>query len=148
MIYARMIGAAALLLLIGFGLWQLHHSGYVAGRNAVQVEWDADRIRMAEADHAMRVKYEERMKHAQQQHDLDQGRIDRLHAAAGRVRIHLPTCHARAGTAGSEDGNAGVLSEKVDRRFAEFQASVGRIIARCDQLNIDAIRANALLIEK
>jgi len=139
---ARIIGAASLLLLVGFGLWQLHHSGYVAGRNAVQVAWDADRLRMAETEHAAQLAYEERMQHAQQQHDLDQARIERLHAAAGRVRIHLPTCPPRPDDTAATDGGARLLSERVDRRLAEFQARVGRLIARCDQLNIDAIRAN------
>ena len=140
--YARPLAAIVLLALGGFGLWYLHHAGVQTGRNEVQLQWDADKIRRDQAQADALVAYAARLKLAQEQHDEDQAVIDDLHAAAGRVRIHLSVCPGNA-AGQNPDGSAGLLPDRVDQRFAEFQARVGRLITRCDQLNIDAIRANS-----
>lgn len=131
----------ALAALVGFGLWYLHRDGYEAGKNEVQVQWDADKIKRDEAQRDALIAYADKLKQAEVQHDQDQAVIDKLHDDAGRVRIHLPTC-STANSGPGEDGKAGVLSARVDAVFADFQDRVGGIIRRCDQLNIDAIREN------
>ncbi len=130
-----------LAILAGVGLWYLHHDGYEEGRAEVQVAWDADRLQRDEQQKAALVEYANRLNQAEVQHDQDQALINQLHDAAGRVRIHLPACPGNAAGAG-ENGSAGVLSDRMDQRFAELQERIGSLIARCDQLNIDAIRAN------
>jgi hypothetical protein len=144
MIYARAIGALGVILLAGFGLWRLYHGGYEAGRAEVQARWDAETIRRDEAQRDALLAYADKVKHAQEQHDHDQDTIDTLADDARRLRIHLPACAGdAAGPRAGEDGAAGLLPAAVDQRFAEFQARVGGLIRRCDQRNIDAIRANA-----
>ena len=142
----KVAGALASLLATGYGLWSLYHAGQVAGRNEIRIEWDQDKLRRDQAQQDALLAYAGKLKTTQEQHDHDQTLIDDLRVRADGVRIHLPTCAGDA-TAGAAhpDGAAGALSERVDRRFAEFQGRVGRLITRCDQLNIDAIRANAML---
>ena len=134
----------AIIAALGFGLWTLHHDGYEAGRNAVLARWNAEKRGQAEAQKAALAAYAHQLTLAETQHDKDQALIDHLHAAAGRVRIHLPACpgHAAAGAA-HPDRAAGLFPAGVDQSFAAFQDEVGGLITRCDQLNIDARRANA-----
>ncbi len=148
MSYLKITGALGLvlllLLLLALGLWRLYHGGYQAGRAEVQAQWDAERIRRDEAERDALLAYADQVKHAQEQHDHDQTTIDTLADDARRVRIHLPACPGAAARPGpGADGAAGVFSAGVDQRFAEFQQRVGGLIRRCDQLNIDAMRANA-----
>lgn len=143
-VQVKLIAGVILLALAGFGLWYLRHEGYEEGKTEVTAEWKADQLMLAEAQKLALISYAEKINQAEVQHDQDQALIDRLHNDAGRVRIHLPACPANAAVTGpGQNGTAGVLSNRVDQRFAEFQARVGSLIARCDQLNIDAIRANA-----
>ncbi|MDD3884569.1 MAG: hypothetical protein PHW66_06490 [Gallionella sp.] len=108
----------------GGGYWK----GYGdAGNNAIKRE------------NAALLRYTEKLNQAGVQHDEDQATINRLAADAGRVRVHIPTCPAAAK---NPDGSAGLLSDRVDAAFAELQSGTGQLIQRCDQLNIDAIRAN------
>ncbi len=145
MSYVRAIGALGVMVLIGFGLWRLYHGGYQAGRAEVQVQWDADRIRRDEAQRDALLAYADTVKQAQEQHDHDQAAIDTLADDARRVRIHLPACaSAPAGARAGANGSAGIFPAGVDQRFAEFQERVGGLIRRCDQLNIDATRANTI----
>ena len=140
---ARLVVAIAAVALLGVGLWYLRHSGYEAGKNEVQVQWDTDRIKRGEAQKDALVAYANRISQAEVQHDNDQALINRLHDAAGGVRIHLPACPSvTAASDADQDRAAGVFQPGVDQRFAEFQERVGGLIRRCDQLNIDAIRAN------
>lgn len=140
MIQAKVIGVLVLIVLIGFGLWSLYHAGYKAGNDDIQVKWDADKIQRDEAQTAALIAYADKIKLAQEQHDHDQTTINDLHDTAGRVRIHLSAC---TGTSGKDqDGKTRILPDRVDQLFADFQARVGGIIAKCDQLNIDAIRMN------
>jgi len=141
LVQLRLAAAAAILLLAGLGLWYLHHDGYEEGKTEVQAQWVAERERLANEHAAALAAYADKLQHAEEQHDQDQAAIDRLHDDAQRVHIHLPTCPAAPGA--GKDGSAGVFPATVDRLFAEFQDRVGGLIRRCDQLNIDAIRANA-----
>jgi len=138
----RLIGAGVLVVLVGFGLWYLYHSGYEAGKNEVQTEWYAEREHIAEQQKAALIAYADKLKQAEEQHDQDQVTIDDLHDAADRVRIHLPACPGNAVSGANSGGAAGLLPNRVDQLFAEFQTRVDGLIRRCDQLNIDAIRAN------
>jgi hypothetical protein len=140
---AKLAGGVALILLVCLGIWFLHHDGYEAGKTEVQAEWYAERTRIAEEQKAALAAYADKLKKAEEQHDQDQAAIDDLHDAAGRVRIHLPACTGNARPGGNQDGSAGVFPDRVDQLFAEFQARTGSLIRRCDQLNIDAIRANS-----
>jgi hypothetical protein len=81
------------------------------------------------------------------QHAKDQLTLNALRDQLDRVRIHIPIggcATPGAGQAGADpDRTTGLLSERVDAAFADLQAGVGRLTARCDQLNIDARQANA-----
>ena len=133
------LGAAALLAL---GLWRLYHAGYEAGRAGVQAQWDADTIRRDAAQRDALLAYAGRLNQAEARHDQDQALIDHLADDARRLRIHLPAC-GQAGAGPGADGSAGLFPGRVDESFARLQARAGRLFARCDQLNIDAMRANA-----
>ena len=139
---AKLVGAMAFAALLGLGLWYLYHGGYEAGADAVRKDWYAERSKMAEEQNAALTAYADKLKQAQEQHDEDQATIDDLHDAAVRVRIHLPACPGNGAPGQNPDGAAGLLPNRVDQLFAEFQARVGGLVRRCDQLNIDAIRAN------
>ena len=85
---------------------------------------------------------QEQLKLAGEQHAKDQTTINTLRDPAGRVRVVFPRCGEDAPTEENTDGRAGALSGQVDRAFAEFQEEVGRLVFRCDQLNVDAIEVN------
>jgi hypothetical protein len=139
---ARLLGGIILAILICLGLWYLRHDGYEAGKNEIRVEWDADKIKRDEAQREALIAYANRITQAQEQHDHDQVLIDHLHDDADSVRIHLSAACNSASAGTNSDGGAGLLQSRVDQLFADFQHRVGSLIARCDQLNIDAIRAN------
>ena len=76
------------------------------------------------------------------QHEKDQQLIDFLRTESGSVRIHLPgNCPDTHGKT-DQDGTARIFSNRMDETFARLQAGTSRLIERCDQLNIDAIRSN------
>lgn len=138
----KLIAGVVTAVLLGIGLWYLYHSGYNAGRNEVQVKWDADKIKRDEAQKEALLAYANRINQAEVQHDKDQAVIDKLHDDASGVRIHLPTC---PDPSKDQNGKTGVLSGRVDQVFADFTARTGRLIQECDQLNVDAIRLNSNL---
>lgn len=142
LLYLKIGAALAILAAVGYGLLALYHAGYHAGANQVHVQWDADKIRAAEAQKAALLAYATQLNQAQEQHDHDQATIDTLAGDARRLRIHLPTCGNAAAAGQNPDGSTGAFPAGVDQLFADFQERVGGIIRRCDQLNIDAIRAN------
>lgn len=92
--------------------------------------------------------YSESLTKAGEQHDKDQRSINSLHDQLGRVRVRFPAgCSGPTNTQGSADssGAARVLPESVDGLFADLQERVGKLVERCDLLNIDAIRQNSEL---
>lgn len=123
---------------------------YEYGRHAEKVVQEAERTKAIAAqqqlNYAALMAYAERVSKGEKQHDQDQDTINRLAAERNRLRVHVPTCPVptTAATGTSQDGSAGVLSNRVDEYFAAFQASTGQLIQRCDQLNIDAIRLNSV----
>lgn len=140
----KLIVAVILLAFAGLGLWYLYHCGYLAGEDEIQVKWDADKVRRDEAQKDALITYANQLRDKEIQHDKDQAVINQLADDARRVRIHLPVCPDNtASAAAGQNGEAGLLSGRMDQLFAEFQTKVGSLIARCDQMNIDAIRANA-----
>lgn len=132
----RIAAVVAIIAAISGGIWYIDHRGYQRGIAEMKAEADAANLKAAQD-------YIERLKSAGEQHDKDQATITRLAAAARGVRVHIPTCPAAAG-AENPDGGSGVFSERVDAEFVRFQTEVGQLVERCDQLNIDAIRANAV----
>jgi len=87
---------------------------------------------------------------AEEQHAKDQLVINRLGNELSRMRVHLPSvdCNSVSGTGqGITDSNrtSGAFYQRVDAAFAELQSGVGQLIQRCDQLNVEAIAANAKL---
>lgn len=83
--------------------------------------------------------YVEKVKQSEEQHDKDQATINRLATGSRRVRVVFPLC-PKPGK--DSDAASRVLSDRMGELFAGFQARVGGIIEKCDQINIDAIRAN------
>lgn len=145
-IQAKIAAAVAAILLVLGGVWYVYHLGYKAGSNEVQVQWDADKIKRDEAQVAALIAYADRIRQGVEEHAKQQVIINGLTADAGRVHIHLPACPGNTAPAGQNpDGSAGLLSDRVDQGFARLQERVGRLFARCDQLNIDAIQANGTL---
>lgn len=84
--------------------------------------------------------YAERITQAGEQHDKDQDTINRL--SANRVRIKFPVC--KPPVEENTNGGCGILPDRVEQGFDEFQAKAGELMLRCDQLNIDAIEANKI----
>lgn len=138
--WIRLAGAVATVVAVAYGLWAVYHAGYKAGANEIQTRWDADKISRAAAERNALLAYAAKINQAQEQHDHDQDTIDTLADHARRVRIHLPACTS---TDAGAHRATGLFSADVDQDFAAFQESLGQLIRRCDQLNIDAIRANA-----
>jgi len=106
---------------------------YYKGRSdeaAVAVEHERDAL----------IEYAQKISIAGEQHAKDEQTIADLTAAASRVRVTFPMCPKTA----DPNGGTGVLQSAVDQEFAAFQSEVGRIIERCDKLNIDAIESNAV----
>lgn len=87
---------------------------------------------------------------AQVNHEKNQVTVSDAYAAFNSVRVTIPTVdcgsmpgNSEAGT--NSDRSAGVLSESINKYFAEAQGEAGKLSERCDRLNIDAIRANETL---
>ena len=90
--------------------------------------------------------YAERIVKGDAQHGKDQITINSLRAKRERVRVVFPACPMPGIAEGGADssGGAGTLSDKLSDAFGIFQEETGRLIERCDQLNIDAIRQNVI----
>lgn len=131
----KLAGAVVVALAL-YGLyWAIDNGGYNRGITEMTGRYrDAEIKRDKEQS--------ERTKTAQEKHDADQKTIARLAADARRVRVNFPDCSARSGGEGP-DGRSGVLSARVDEEFGRFQEETSRLVERCDQLNIDAMRMNA-----
>ncbi len=139
----------ALWLASVLAVFALFYGAYHYGRHVQSLEDSTtlDKAVQAQlvANQAALLDYTNKLQTAGVQHDTDQTTIDNLHSAAGRLRIHIPTCPVPGNTTAdvSSDGSAGLLPNTVDESFARLQDGVSELTKRCDQLNIDAIRINA-----
>jgi len=91
--------------------------------------------------------YANRITKAGADHDKNTRTIRNLSRELDGLRINFPTCPVSDITqAGSNtSGATGVLSDAVDAAFADLQKEAGRLVERCDTLNVDVIRANSSL---
>lgn len=91
------------------------------------------------------VAYAERITKAGADHDKNTRTIRNLARELDGLRVSFPTCPVSDTTeAGADSGGGGrILSDKLDAAFADLQKETGRLIERCDTLNVDAIRANS-----
>lgn len=90
--------------------------------------------------------YIERGKTAGVEHDKNAIIVRDLRRERDRLRIAFPTCPVSDTTETGADsgGGGGILSDQLDAAFADLQRETGILVERCDTLNIDAIRANAI----
>ena len=111
----------------------LLYAAYAYGKHVEHLE-------MEEKATAGLLAYAERIVLSGVQNDKDQLTINNLSADVKRLRIKIPAvCHE----ATTHTGGAGrTLSDDMENALAEFTDQVGQLILRCDQLNIDAVRAN------
>ncbi len=142
----KLVMATVIIALISGAVWKAasdHYGKIIASVQAAQAEAVAKAQAQQLADAANREKI---INDAGEQHAKDQLTINRLGAQLDGMRVHIPTggCPMpQAGTSPADTGGAsGVLSAGVDAAFERLQAGVGRLVQRCDQLNIDAAQAN------
>jgi len=132
---------ATLILLVA-----THYFAYTAGQDNVHAKSDKAVIIEMENTQKEMTAYISKLQKAEDERDKQNDIIHHLTGDLARVRIKgicgstVPGL-SKAGT--DQDGRAGLLSEKADRAFEELQRGDNADFARCDQLNIDAIRANA-----
>ncbi len=86
--------------------------------------------------------YNKKITEAEEQRDANQVIIDNLRIESSRVRIHLPACPSSVPQ--NQNGNSGVLSQRVDQSFANLQERATELFKRCDELNLDAIKLNQI----
>ena len=146
LLWIRLALGVALLAAIAFAIHWVDANYY--GRQMAEKErdWQTKQTMLANANAAWENGLLTLRKNAEVQHGKDQDSINHLAGQLGSLRIHIPSgsCTGTgirpAGT--GENGSAGLLPDTVDAAFADFQAKTGRLIQRCDQLNIDAIQQN------
>lgn len=88
------------------------------------------------------IAYANRIVKAEGERDANQTIIDRLTAESRRVQVHIPVCSNAGGE--NSDGTAGVLSKRVDESFRNLQERGTVLFERCEALNADAIKVNAV----
>ncbi len=121
-----------------------HYEGIIAATNFERQEAVTTALQQQAAEVAA---HQKTIHDAGEQHAQDQIAINTLTADVGRLqRIHIPTgrpptCRDAA-TGKDPDREARLFSDQVDQYFADLQAETGRLIQRCDQLNIDAEQMN------
>ena len=136
-------GAAAVLLLF------CGYEVYTLGEAHTQALWDADKAARQVEFNAQLLEQANKIKQSETQHEKDLSTIASAVAAASGVRVVFPSCpkpmSTAAQTSPSSNGTSGVVQPTMDGLFAEFQARVGKIIERCDKLNVDTIELNSRL---
>lgn len=90
------------------------------------------------------LEYANRIVKSEADHDKNIHTIRNLNRELNGLRIAFPTCPVSDTTeAGADsDGRARILSDELDAAFADLQKEAGRLVERCDELNVDATRAN------
>ena len=135
---------ASVAAVLGILFSAYHYGRHVQGLEDDKLRSDAV-IEQQTKNQAVILAYTETIKAAGAQHDKNQTIIAGLHDQLNRMHVHIPTCSLPGATETGADssGDNGVLSNAVDAEFGKLQESVNRLVERCDQLNIDAIRTNA-----
>jgi len=87
------------------------------------------------------VLYAENIKKASETHDTNQGIIDSL-ADNARSRVSVQFNSLETPKRNHPGRASRPFPKKLDEEFGRFQESIGILMRRCDQLNIDAIRSN------
>lgn len=141
-----------LILLIGLAVgsvptwWitQTYYNGVLSAEHEAQQKVV---ITQQEQNRLALLEYSKRIITAEADHDKNSRTIRNLSRELDGLRINFPTC-AVSGVAESgtdTGGRAGAFSSGVDAAFADLQKETGRLIERCDELNVDAILANSML---
>jgi hypothetical protein len=124
------LAAVAVLCVV---LWLGYHKIDQGGYNRCLAETKVANLKLALA-------YANRLTKAEGERDANQVIIDRL--ASQRVQVHFPVCPAT--TAPNPDGTAGLLSQRMEQSFADLQTRGRVLFERCEALNADAIKVNAV----
>ena len=147
MLWIKLAAIALLIAAASFATWYATSDHYEKQMAQQENKWQQAYIASAEMQAAALVAEINKRTNAEAQHAKDQLAINSLTQQLGGVRIHIPTGCGQAGkssvTGQGANGGGGVFPERVDAAFAELQAGVGRLIQRCDQINIDAIKLNS-----
>jgi len=119
-----------------------YYNGVLSAEHEVQQELV---ITQQEQNRLALLAYADRIVKSGVDHDKNTRTIRNLGRELDGLRVNFPTCPVSDITeaGGHPSGAAGVLSDAMDAEFAKFQKETGRLIERCDTLNIDAIRANS-----
>jgi len=90
--------------------------------------------------------YAKRITDSGVEHDKNTRTIRTLNRELDGLRVNFPTCPVPGAAEGGayNGGGTGTLSGKLDEYFADLQKETGRLIERCDELNISAIRQNGV----
>ena len=139
----KLLIGGALFLIIAYGL---HHSGYTEGVTEIQSKWDADKAARQVEFNKQLLEQADKVRQGEIQHEKDLQAIASAVAAADSIRVHFSrtacTLPSTTQTRPDTSGAGGAVPPTVDGLFADFQARVGKIIERCDKLNVDAIESN------
>lgn len=136
MISPRLVLLLALALFSASTSWYFTRLYYLNDALATQQ-------REQEIQYNIVVAYAERIRQGDDEHATNQVIINNLRNDLNkRVRIKLPTCNNPTTSNKDTDGGDRLFSERTDESFARFEQRLTELAARCDQLNIDAIRNN------
>jgi hypothetical protein len=122
-----------LFVLLSLGLWYGIYRIEQHGYDRCQKETQAANLEIVTA-------YANRLTKAEGERDANQTIIDRL--ASQRVQVHFPVCPNT--NAQNSNGTTGILSKRVEQSFADLQTRGRVLFERCDTLNADAIKVNAV----
>ena len=146
------IGAVALVLLVSnIGTWRATSNSYQ--KDIAKTALNQEKLVNAgllQREQTIKQQVDQ-IKDAGETHAKDQILIntlsDSLHTERLRKPVHIPVItQCPDGKAGSStDRASGVLSDRVDAAFANFQDGVDGLIRRCDQLNIDTKQMNEVV---
>lgn len=125
---------------IAFGLaGVLFISGWYLGSEHVQNQWNEEKLTVQDDALGVMNTHALMIKEADEQHDKDQTTLDTARTELNRLQHpNLPKCPST----GSQDVSAGILYAEQNAAFKELQRGDDEDFAKCDQLNIDAIRLN------
>ncbi|HEY6021540.1 MAG TPA: hypothetical protein VIY48_17065 [Candidatus Paceibacterota bacterium] len=146
--YVKMAIAGSLFLLGALSSWYFTSDHYQKVIAENQVAVDKAYQKQLEENQKLAAENAALRKSAEEEHASNQLVINDLSHQLSRVHIHIPNCSQVPGTSvpgQGEDGKTWILSGKADAAFEELQRGDDEDFARCDQLNIDAIRLNASL---